>query len=376
MNMKCPNCGGSLVYDIASDSMKCSYCGQSISKEKPSLSFTKEPEYMEMNIYHCPSCGADLMVGQTQASTFCSYCGSPSIVYDRVSKEVKPSKIIPFKLSEGQALACIKDRFGHGRYIPPQIRKLTTEKIHAIYIPYWLYTAYIRKDVTLSINSDNAKHTYYRDVSCTYHNIPMDASLRLSNDLSHRIEPYYMNELEDFNVNYLSGFYADKYDVPYTTLQPYIKSRCNKFIDSGIEASCPTSVQVPNRKETINNEEYELQDVTYALLPAYFVNIQYKSGTQLIIVNGQTGNVVGNIPVETSQIMRKFIKNFFISWGVLSFFSTLFLSVPYLQIMFIFPIIFILICLYNGIKQYKNYQLGMMQLSSQHMTSYTNRMED
>ena len=38
------------------------------------------------------------------------------------------------------------------------------------------------------------------------------------------------------------------------------------------------------------------------------------------------------------QIMRKFVKNFFISWGVLSFFSTLFLSVPYLQIMFIFPI--------------------------------------
>ena len=102
-----------------------------------------------MQIYHCPSCGADLMAGQTQAATFCSYCGFPSIIYDRVSKEAKPSKIIPFKLSESQALSCIRDRFGHGKYIPPQIRKLTVEKIHAIYVPYWLYTAHIRKKILM-----------------------------------------------------------------------------------------------------------------------------------------------------------------------------------------------------------------------------------
>lgn len=459
MNLKCPNCGGPVVYDVISDGMKCDHCNQIYSRDmfshyvdtestkatiKPTISLKQDTvaseqpsnathvslklkgvsdtitdnapafdpkvgtettwlsdksrsvnakkgskfqpikEYMEMKIYHCPSCGADLMAGQTQAATFCSYCGSPSIIYDRVSKEAKPSKIIPFKLSESQALSCIRDRFGHGKYIPPQIRKLTVEKIHAIYVPYWLYTAHIRKKILMHSPAEYGHYEHYRDVSCTYHNIPVDGALRLSNDFSKRLEPFYMNELEDFDISYLSGFYADTYDVSYDTFERSIQDRCHNYIMSEICASCPCSSNKISTKngEVVNylpdddTENYELQEVTYALLPVYFINIQYKHMKELILVNGQTGKVVGNIPFETEQLVIRTIKNSLISCTIFSLLCILFLSIHRMQIVLILPILVAIVALINGSKEYNRYKSGMIQLASQHMISYVNRKEE
>lgn len=459
MNIKCPNCGGPVMFDVESGNMKCDYCGKLCSKDefsryndaasststnestdtnKPTLTLklntdnqtsgaehqsfrlkdspvtapavspidNSEPlsrktptfspatsctpkaapasEFMDMKIYHCSSCGADLMVGETQASTFCSYCGSPSIVYERVSKEQKPSKIIPFKLSKQQALACIKDRFGHGSYIPPKIKELTPDKVRAIYIPFWLYNAYIRKSVLITArDNDGDRHIYNRDVSCTYQNICMDGSLRLSNDMAHRLEPYYMNELEDFDIAYLSGFYADKFDVPYDAFEGQVHKRCQQFITSEILRSCPSANRISTKSGDIANytksdeqEEYQLQDVSYALFPAYFVNLQYGNSKQLIIVNGQTGKAVGNLPFEKDQFVRMFIKNAAIACTIFSLLSILFLTVSPLKMLFIFPVLITAIFLVTGISSYKKYKLGMQQLASQQMTSYVNRREE
>lgn len=380
MNIKCPNCGGPLIYDVESGMMKCSYCdGLSSKKEYDS----QEKEYMEMNIYHCSSCGADLMVGKTQSSTFCSYCGSPSIVHARVSKEEKPKKIIPFKITENQALSSIKEHFSHGSYIPAKIKELTPEKVRAIYIPYWLYSSYVRKKTTITAQADNDRYIYNRDVSCTYKDVPMDASLKLSNDLSRRLEPYHMKDLEDFDVAYLSGYYADKYDVPQDALKGQVQKRCRRFMNLEILNSCPHANMIPTKSGNIANfsesgteEEYELQDVTYALLPAYFVNIQYDNRKELIIVNGQTGKVVGNLPVEKGRFIGMFIKNAAIACTIYSLLSILFLSFPPLLMLFIFPVIITAIFVVSGIKGYNKYKLGMQQLASKHMTSYANRRED
>ena len=387
MNMKCPNCGGPLVYDVETDSMKCEHCSKRSDKSVTSQftkAFLSRRESMEVRIYHCSSCGADLMVGDTQASTFCSYCGAPSIVYDRVSKEEKPDKIIPFKLTERQALACIQDRFGYGSYIPPQIRKLTPEKIHAIYIPYWLFTSHIQENAVIKVRTDNGYYTCYKNAECTYHNMPFDAAFRLNNDLASRLEPFYMQELEDFDIAYLSGFYADHYDVSAQATQKRAEQRSKALIKDAILRECPMDEAPLNLQfgemgtyEFLEDEdEYTLQDIKYAFLPAYFVNLEYKQGRQLVIVNGQTGKVVGNLPLEKEQFIRKFAKNAVISCTIFSLLSILFFYVPALIPAFIIPLAVVIWMLYSGIRSYNLYKLGMLQMSSHLMQTYSNREED
>ena len=62
-------------------------------------------------------------------------------------------------------------------------------------------------------------------------------------------------------------------------------------------------------------EEYRVEGVEYALLPAYFVNLKYETGRQLVIVNGQTGKVVGNLPTDKYVSRIYFLKRFAIVAG-------------------------------------------------------------
>ena len=55
----------------------------------------------------CPNCGGQVVYDPKQAKIVCKSCGSPTMVLDRVSKELRPKWIIPFKFTEAQALGCI-----------------------------------------------------------------------------------------------------------------------------------------------------------------------------------------------------------------------------------------------------------------------------
>lgn len=347
--------------------------------------YAADEEYMEMNLYHCSSCGADLVVGGTQASTFCSYCGAPSIVFERVSKEVRPKKIIPFKLTEEQALKCIKDRFEDGGYIPKSIRELSVDKVRAIYIPYWLYSSYIRRKMTVHVTTDDdGSFDYYRDASCKYERVTMDASLKLNNEMSRRLEPFYMNELEDFDVAYLSGFYADTYDVPKDAVASEVQERCRKFLDKYILGTChhvnnqvEDMYGISNYKKQDVQEEYQVEGVEYALLPAYFVNLKYESGRQLVIVNGQTGKVIGNLPAEKGQITRRFVKNAILTCIAFMFVSTLaFYGGGKLLMLLIILLAIDGFSVAGGLITYNKYKRGLQRLASANMSSYVNKRGD
>ena len=412
MSLKCPNCGGQVVYDPKQAKIVCKFCkGKTAAEDflklagreaydrenvqpenvwespyastpeaKPeSASEPSQDEFMETNIYHCRSCGADLMITGTEASTFCSYCGSPTIVFDRVSKELRPKWIIPFKLTESEALESIRKRFKKGSYIPKKIKNLTVDKVHAIYMPYWLFNTYMRRGMIVDARTDNdGIFKYTRDASCHYENMTLDASMRLNNEMSRRLEPFHMNELVEFDVAYLSGFYADKYDVEKEALINANLERCRAYLDDAILDSCPrvnkvTIGKIRNYEKKNIREEYQIENIDYALLPAYFVNVKYDTGNQLVIVNGQTGKVVGNLPFEKERFIQKFIINSLIACPILMAVSYFGLFVPQV---FMIPAAITAIMVYNGIKAYKNYKQGLYRLSASSMTSYVNNRED
>ena len=396
MSLKCPNCGGQVVYNPKQAKIVCKFCEgktatedfsklagrEAYDKENVQQESKTEPavdEFMETNIYHCKSCGADLMLTGTEASTFCSYCGSPTIVFDRVSKELRPKWIIPFKITEAQALECIRKRFKKGSYIPKKIKELTVDKVHAIYMPYWLFDTCLRRKMIVDAYTDNnVTFKYTRDASCHYENVSLDASMRLNNEMSRRLEPFQMDDLVEFDVAYLSGFYADKYDVEKEALINTNLDRCRAYLDDAILDSCPrvnkvTMGKIRNYEKKPISEEYQIENIDYALLPAYFVNLKYDTGKQLVMVNGQTGKVVGNLPFEKERFIQKFIINSLIACPILMFVS--YLGVFALPI-FMIPAAITAIMVYNGIHAYKNYKQGLYRLSATNMTSYANNRED
>lgn len=347
MIYRCPNCNGALEYDPITDEMQCSHCGGSYTMQEMEAGNQKqqdfyeqpasynawgsgapsqpwgsaesiasikesddcieenniyaEPETMECKIYTCTSCGAELAVNDTEVSTYCAYCGQPTVVYSRVSQEKKPRYIIPFKISKNEALERIRNSFGKGTLIPKEVKNFDIEKMRGIYVPYFLFDAYYYDKVRVRVEEgigDKKKGVTYRfEADCEFEKISCDASKRLNDESTQRLEPYNLDELRDFDAAYLSGFYADRYDLSARQLTNVVKRRCQELFDEEVKMQfhdMQAALMEHKPKHIIRKSEY-------ALLPVWFMTFRYKDEPYTMLVNGQTGKVVGAVPVNKGK---------------------------------------------------------------------------
>lgn len=348
MKVKCPNCDASLVFDATSGKMECKFCGSFFTMEEVAALAAKEtqkaveqavknqivepekvvaPDYsengakeqaaveaqsdtMQCNVYICTSCGAELSVNGVETSTFCAYCGQPTIVFSRVSQELKPALIIPFRVKKDQAIAAIRNRFNQGAFIPNEVKNFEVERVRGIYIPYWLYDTYYydKQMIKGTVGSgDNKKTKYFmREAECEFTNLTLDASGNLNDESSQRLEPFDMRDLRPFEVAYMSGFYADRYDKSSKDLESLALRRSQEMFDGQMLASCNAS----SLSIEISKPKKEVRKATYALFPAWFMTFRYQDKPYTMLVNGQTGKLVGAVPFDKKKMKTRLITTF------------------------------------------------------------------
>ena len=89
--MKCPNCNGTLVFDVKDQNLKCLHCDSFFDVDKFTRDFSAEEyAYEGMKLYTCKNCGAELLGMDSEAVTYCSYCGSEAILQSELSNSNKP----------------------------------------------------------------------------------------------------------------------------------------------------------------------------------------------------------------------------------------------------------------------------------------------
>ena len=133
-----------------------------------------------------------------------------------------------------------------------------------------------------------------------YDRIPVDGSTRFTNDIMNTIEPFDYRELVDYNHAYLSGFLAEKYDVVSN----------EAFKEAGARAIRSTQDHILmdmgnyTSKVIFENTLVAKQSIAeYALLPVWMVNVKYKDKYYLFAMNGQTGEFIGDIPIDKNKVV-------------------------------------------------------------------------
>lgn len=298
MIYKCPNCNGALEYDPAEDKMKCGHCGNAYFMWELDENEV-EPEFMECKLYTCSSCGAELSVSDTEVSTYCAYCGQPTIVYNRVDKTQTPKYILPFKITKAEAEAAIREKFDKGLFVPSKIKNFESERVIGIYLPYFLYDVYYYDKLSVIVN----KYNHFIEADCDFMQVCHECSTTVNDELAQDLEPYDLTKLEDFNPIYLSGFYADKSDVLPEMLSDNIFYKCRKMFENELKN------RFHDREANLygSNPKYEIKRVEYAFLPVWFMTFQYKNKPYTMMVNGQTGKVVGTIPERKGKAFGLYI---------------------------------------------------------------------
>ncbi len=348
-NYQCPNCTGPLHFVGASGKLECDYCGSSYDvaeiealyaakeekaaaaqqaaeeqaaekKEQPSDSgewdtsgFNEDwgAEEAGVKVYSCPSCGAELICDESTAATSCPYCGNPTVVPGQFTGALKPDFVIPFKLSKNDAIQRLKQHYRGKIFLP---RSFSSEnhlqEIQGVYVPFWMFdgeaegNAHYAATRSRSYRSGDYEVTetdhydVYRTGSLAFEKIPVDASSKMPDDYMDSIEPYDYEELKPFSTAYLPGFLADKFDVTVEQSQHRADVRC----EGTLEASLRSTVGGYSSCVRMSGDtSLRRGKVHYALMPVWLLNTKWQGKDFLFAMNGQTGKLVGDLPISKGR---------------------------------------------------------------------------
>ena len=301
MAVLCSNCSGKLIFNPASQKLECAACGSRFDPEDvKDINADAHSKYYDTRVYTCAHCGAEIITSDTEVSTFCVYCGNPAINFSRIKKEYKPDGLIPFQITKEQAIAKIKEKFLSNPFIPKEVKsKAVPDNIRGIYVPYWIVNtrfteaSYIQAEVN---NGEKIVTKYYQRVgTCNFRNIPIDGS----NILIDEVNKLYGGKPGDDATACLNGFYSNTSDMTYKNLQNAVAARCHELYS--VEA-CST---VENGKSFVNDAAYwaDIQDdPLYMMMPVWFFTFIYNKEPHTILINGQSGKVVGTMPWSGKKI--------------------------------------------------------------------------
>ncbi len=327
MEYKCPCCGGSVEFNTSVQKMKCPYCDtefdiETLKEYEAQKSTTEdnmewnredestwdESEEEHINLYVCSSCGGELIADENTAATSCPYCGNPIVMTERVTGNLRPKYIIPFKLDKKAAKEGLKKHVS-GKKLLPKIFKSENhiDEIKGIYVPFWIFDAeadaYIRyRGEIINVWSDSeydytetSHYSIVRGGNIDFVHVPVDGSSKMADDLMESIEPFDFSEAVNFESAYLAGFLADKYDISCDESIERANERIKRSTENAFRNTINnySNVIVESSNINLNNGH-----VTYVLYPVWILNTTWRNKKYTFAMNGQTGKFVGNMPTD------------------------------------------------------------------------------
>lgn len=337
----CPNCGAKLEFDPDKQKFCCEYClgefdevqinelaQQKLDNEREEYekrnqmpeeeALTSEEEKanteFEENtrLYQCPTCGAQIVADNNTAASFCYYCHNPVILKGRVQGMYRPSKVLPFAFGKDKAVEYFNKWAKEKKYITHDlISEKQIEKLTGLYVPFWVadartntkYSAIGKKIRSWSSGgyryTQTKEYSIQREMDIEYDGIPGDGSKKIEDSLMEAIEPYDYSQIKDFDMAYLSGFFADKYDVEKEAMYPRIFDRMRANNNARIKEIVNGYTYISG--EHINTETKNIK-WNYMLLPVWFMTFNYQGKTWEYAINGQTGKIAGELPVNYKKL--------------------------------------------------------------------------
>lgn len=327
LEYKCPCCGAPLIFGQQVQKMTCAHCGNEFELEavrqynaeaeetdgtefswdETERSTWSESERESVRIFTCPACGGELTTDENTAATFCPFCENPAILPGRLAGGLKPDGVLPFKATKDDAKAAFL-KLCKGKPLLPKgfLEEHRIEKITGIYVPFWLYDCncdFSGQYQATRIHSWSDSQYHYtrtehfllrRRAVASFSGIPMDGSKRMDDAIMESIEPFDYSQIVDFETAYLSGFFADKYDVEARAGESRVQQRVQDTINGMIQESL---IGFATAVPTARNLRVNHGKAKYVLLPVWVLNTRYQDKIYTFAMNGQTGKMTGVFPI-------------------------------------------------------------------------------
>lgn len=333
LQYKCPCCGGSIEFSSELQKMQCPYCDtefeiETLQSYDDDLKVGEGDEMFwntdgkewsdgeDENLvsYICNSCGGEIVCDASTAATHCPFCDNPVIMQGNLSGTLRPDFVIPFKLNREAAVENLKKHLLNKKLLPKVFKDENHIcEVKGIYVPFWLFDTDANARVrfrTTRVRSWSDPRYHYTETShysvirgghIGFSNVPADGSSKMADELMESIEPYDISDAVDFKTAYLSGYFADKYDVSADQSVQRVNERVKNSTEDAFASTVVGYASVIKEGSTVSLKNGHAK---YALLPVWMLNTEWNSEKYTFAMNGQTGKFVGDLPCDTKAYWK------------------------------------------------------------------------
>lgn len=299
---KCPSCNGALRFDTHAKALCCIWCGNSFD--------VSDLDTMQVRLtqqgYVCPECGAQLTTEEFVAATTCPYCGNNEIAPHRFEGQFEPDMLIPFSVTKRQAVQSYEEHVASRRYLPNDYtNEAHVVSVEGAYVPFWLHSGIVSFDFTYmgiyKKDKCNYESKHRRVGTYEFARVPADGSDRMRDDVMDSIEPYDYTALVPYEPGYLPGFMAER----HTVTADEVNQRVNRRVAN---SACSAAMKTLDPIYDTRYPDYDQYHATVArtrieqaLFPVWLIVVAYRGEKYVVGVNGQTGKVAANLPIDAGK---------------------------------------------------------------------------
>jgi DNA-directed RNA polymerase subunit RPC12/RpoP len=328
----CAGCGARVEYAPGTEVLRCPYCGYEQQVAAPSRA-VREHAFAELatlprkpvaslgaQVFGCPKCGA-----QTASNTLsdrCQFCGSPVVAAPAVD-QIAPEAVLPFGIDRDAVRTALRTWVNSRWFAPSRLKKVTeAESLKGTYLPHWTFDARTTSDYTgqrgehyyttesYTVQVDGRTETRTRQVQHTrwypasgtvqrdFDDVLVPATGYLPNDKLDKLDPWPLEAAVAYQPDYLSGHQTLRYDTEPEAGLETAKGRMAKVIENDCRAD------IGGDEQRVNSVDTNYFDLTYKLmlLPVWILGYLYGGRTFQVMVNGRTGEVIGQRPYSAGKI--------------------------------------------------------------------------
>ena len=352
---QCPGCKADMAFNPNAGQLKCPYCGnteampevtstrlQAVLQEHDLAAFihTNQTQIAQLATtaqeVNCPGCQAIITFEPPDVAGKCPFCATSIVTQTShpADPTLAPSALVPFEIGRKVALKNLRVWLAFrwdwkdlkALFLPGQLKGLAqNQALTGVYLPFWTYDAqtesryrgergehYYETETYTTTNSDGKRETKTREVQHTrwysasgrvsrfFDDVLVPATKAISNKKLRRLWPKLLvSKLKPYSAQYLAGFKAQRYEISVKEGFAQAKSIMAEQIQKDVRTDIGGNEQRIHSVST----DYSRQTFKHVLLPLWMATYRYGGKTYQVMINAQTGKVMGERPVAVWKVV-------------------------------------------------------------------------
>jgi hypothetical protein len=330
----CPGCGSRVEYAPGTQTMRCPYCGyeqQIAAADRHVREHSYDQWYAGPRkriatvgafVFVCQGCNA--RTESDKVSDRCQFCGAPLVADTSAGELVVPEVVVPFGLGQPQVRDAFTKWVKSRWFAPTSLRKVgATEQLSGTYLPHWTFDSntmtyytgqrgtyyYVTETYTETVDGKpvtrtrQVRHTRWSSVDGTvsrgFDDLLIPATTTLPDKQLQKLAPWELRHGVPYQPAYLSGYRTLRYDVEPDTGLDSAKA----IMHSVIEGDCKTDIGGDEQRVANMDTRYAQTMFKLVLLPVWIAAYLHAGRTWQVLVNANTGEVIGDRPYSAGKIV-------------------------------------------------------------------------